>query len=200
MTKPLFLEAIKIKEGLFINPCPHKERIFRTTQHFFSEPLVVQLTDDMIPVDLRTGVVKCRIVYSDEVTSMEFEPYKMRDIQSLILVEDNTIDYSFKYYNRETINRLFAQRKDCDDILIIKDSLITDTSYSNVVFKDFDGHLYTPSNPLLPGTKRQKLLNDGIIHEKVIHVNDLGLYAGVYLINAMIDIEDNLFIGSAQIR
>lgn len=200
MTKPLFLEAIKIKEGLFIDPCPHKERIFRTTQHFFSEPLVVQLTDDMIPVDLRTGVVKCRIVYSDEVTSMEFEPYKMRDIQSLILVEDNTIDYSFKYYNRETINRLFAQRKDCDDILIIKDSLITDTSYSNVVFKDFDGHLYTPSNPLLPGTKRQKLLNDGIIHEKVIHVNDLGLYAGVYLINAMIDIEDNLFIGSAQIR
>ena len=79
MTKPLFLEAIKIKEGLFINPCPHKERIFRTTQHFFSEPLVVELTDDMIPVDLRTGVVKCRIVYSYKVISMDFEPYKMRD-------------------------------------------------------------------------------------------------------------------------
>ena len=86
------------------------------------------------------------------------------------------------------------QRNDCDDILIVKNSLITDTSYTNVVFEDSNEKLYTPTSTLLPGTKRKQLLDAGIIHEKKIHVNDIKLYKGVYLINAMIDIEDNLFI------
>ena len=73
--------------------------------------------------------------------------------------------------------------------------MITDTSYSNVVFKDSEGKLYTPCSTLLDGTKRQRLLATDIIQEKEIHVNDIHSFVGLYLINAMIDIEDNLFIG-----
>ncbi|MFA6359900.1 MAG: aminotransferase class IV [Dysgonamonadaceae bacterium] len=195
MTEPFFIEVVKVEDGMFVDPQPHIDRIIRTTMHFFAEPLTVQLIKDMIPINLRTGVVKCRIVYSKEVASIDFEEYEMRNIRSLSIIEDNTIDYGFKYLNREAINKLFSQRGDCDDILIVKDSLITDTSYSNVVFKNFRNELYTPASTLLSGTKRQKLLNAGIIHEKEIRVNDIQSYVGVYLINAMIDIEDELFVG-----
>ena len=158
-----FVEVIKVEDGLFVNSKPHIERIFRTTTHFFSEPLIVELSDYMIPIDLRKGVVKCRIVYINHVVSIEFQPYKMRSIGSLAIVEGSAIDYSHKYFN--------------------------------VVFKDLDGNLYTPTSTLLAGTKRQSLLEKGAIHEKEIHMNDIHSYVGVYLINAMIDIEDNIFVG-----
>ena len=195
MTEPLFIEVLKVKDGIFVDPQPHVERIFRTTLNFFAEPLTVQLVDNIIPESYHNGVVKCRIVYGREIVSIGFEPYNMRKIQSLAVIESDTIDYSYKYLNRNTINELFAQRGDCDDILIVKNSLITDSSYSNVVFKDFDGGLYTPKSTLLDGTKRRKLLEAGIILEKEIHLNDIKSYVGLYLINAMIDIEDNIFIG-----
>ena len=124
----------------------------------------------------------------------------MITIQSLAIIENNTIDYAYKYHNRAAINELVAKRGGCDDILIIKNSLITDTSFTNVVFKDFDGTLYTPSSNLLAGTKRRKLLDAGIIYERDIHVKDIQSYAGIYLINAMIDIEDRVFVDINAIK
>lgn len=194
MIEPVFIEVLKVKDGVFVSSQPHMERIFRTTKHFFDKPLAVQLTNEMIPIDLRKGLVKCRIVYGKTINSMDFESYTMRSIKSLCIVESNTIDYSYKYHNREAINNLLAQRNDCDDILIVKNSLITDTSYTNVVFKDSDGGLFTPTSALLFGTKRQKLLDSAIIQEKEIRIDEIKSYEGLYLINAMIDIEDNLFI------
>lgn len=199
MTEPAFIEVLKVKNGVFINPQPHFERIFRTTLHFFSQPLAVKLTDNMVPTYLRSGVVKCRIVYSKQVISIDFEPYTMRNIRSLAIIESDTIDYSYKYRNRDAINELLSEQGDCDDILIVKNSLVTDTSYSNVVFKDLDGALYTPKSTLLAGTKRRKLLAEGIIKEKEIRVNDIKSYLGVYLINAMIDIEDKIFVDTDAI-
>lgn len=194
MTNPLFIEVLKVKNGMFVDPEPHLKRIFRTRLHFFAEPLSVKLTNDMIPNDLHTELLKCRIVYGKKVVSIEFEPYKMRNIQSLTIIENNTIDYSHKYLNRDLINELFAQRGESDDILIVKNSLVTDTSYTNVVFKDYKGRLYTPSSTLLSGIKRKKLLDASIIREKKICVKDIKSYEGVFLINTMIDIEDKLFI------
>ena len=192
--KPAFIEVLKVKDGVFIDPQPHIERIFRTTHHFFDEPLVVKLTNDLIPDDMLNGLVKCRIVYGEAIHSIDFEKYAMRTIKSLRIIENDLIDYKYKYLNREVINNLMAKRNDCDDILIVKHSLITDTSYTNVVFEDFNEKLYTPTSTLLAGTKRKKLLDTGIIQEKKIRVNDIKQYKGLYLINAMIDIEDNLFV------
>ena len=196
MTGYLFIEVIKVEKGVFVNPQPHIERIFSTTQNFFAKPLRVELNNNIIPSHLQAvNIVKCRIVYGSEIASIEFEPYKMRTINSLTLAEHNTIDYTFKYHNRDVINKLREQHSEGDDILITKNKLVTDTSFSNVVFKDHDGKLYTPKSTLLAGTKRSQLLNTGIIHEKEIKMSDIGSYVGLYMINAMIDIEDNVFVG-----
>ena len=196
MKEHLFIEVIKVVDGEFVDPQPHIERVFRTTRHFFTKPLTVDLNSNMIPTHLRTvDIVKCRIVYGRQIVSIDFEPYKVRSIKSLSLAAHNTIDYKYKYHNRDVINKLRALHSDSDDILIIRNSQVTDTSFTNVVFKDHAGKFYTPKSTLLAGTKREQLLNAGVIHEKEIRVSDIKSYVGVYLINAMIDIEDNVFVG-----
>ena len=75
----------------------------------------------------------------------------------------------------------------------MKQGQITDTSFSNVVFRACDG-LYTPSAFLLNGTRRQRLLREGIVREREIRVADLTRYQGVFLINAMIDLSDRVYV------
>jgi 4-amino-4-deoxychorismate lyase len=81
-------------------------------------------------------------------------------------------------------------RGDCDDILIIKKGMVTDSSYSNVVFKDLNGSWVTPSTYLLPGTRRASLLMRGEITECEIRSIDIGMYTELKLINAMLGLND----------
>lgn len=189
-----FIEVVKVYNGEFVHPQPHIERVAQTTIRFFSRPLKLVLTNSLIPPNMRHGVVKCRIVYNSKVISIEFEPYTARDIKTLALIESHSIDYRYKYLNRNAINRLWAQRNGCDDILIVKNSLITDTSFTNVVLKDLEGNLYTPTSTLLPGLKRQELLEREVVREKRISVHELQEYKGIYLINTMLDIEEAPYV------
>lgn len=62
--------------------------------------------------------------------------------------------------------------------------LLTDTSYSNITL--FDGSRWvTPRQPLLRGTMRQSLLDDGVLAEQDIKAEDWNSFRQVSLINAM---------------
>lgn len=75
-------------------------------------------------------------------------------------------------------------KDDCDDILIIKNKRITDTSIANIVF--YNGNRWiTPSQPLLEGTCRARLLSEGGIEVDEIMMNDIKLFSQFKLINAM---------------
>src|SRR5690606_37296271 len=106
-----------------------------------------------------TGLYKCRIVYDDRSMQTTFTPYQARPVHTLKIVEDDGIVYDFKFSDRGAIERLFARRGPCDDILIVRDGHVTDSSIGNVVFGR-SGSWYTPSRPLLKGVTRQRLLNE----------------------------------------
>ena len=48
----------------------------------------------------------------------------------------------------------------------MKQGLLTDTSIANIALSD-GTHWYTPAHPLLKGTKRAALLEEGILQEKI---------------------------------
>lgn len=147
-------------------------------------------TITIIPDDLSDDVHKCRVVYSKlGIEKIEFVPYKRRVINSLKVVYDNDIDYTYKYTNRDHLNKLYEQRMNCDDIIIVKKNNVTDAFSSNLVFYN-EKKWFTPSTPLLKGTKRQYYLENGIIKEKKIKPDDIKQYTKVSLINAMIDLEE----------
>ena len=139
-----------------------------------------------IPAEFAQGIVKLRIRYNHKDRNFHFEHYQIQKIQSLRFVYTDEIDYSYKYSKREKLEELFAQRGNCDDVLIVKKEKITDSSYANVVF--FDGKDWcTPKDPLLKVTCRARLLDQGRIKEAALGVEDLKKFQGLKLINALRD-------------
>jgi 4-amino-4-deoxychorismate lyase len=188
MNPPLLcFETICVQQGRLSKLLPyHQARLNRTREAVWpdSEPIDLQSLL-IVPDSVGPEKYKCRVTYGAEVVTIEWEKYLFRSIQSLRLIEDNYLDYAFKYKNRTALNALHAQRGTCDDVLIVKNGLITDTSYANVAF--FDGtSWYTPAQPLLPGTQRAFLLDEGVIFPKEISAEDLSQYRAVKWFNAMV--------------
>jgi 4-amino-4-deoxychorismate lyase len=91
-----------------------------------------------------------------------------------------------KYEDRSEINALLEKHPEADDIIIIKDALVTDTSIANLCF--FDGtHWLTPKRPLLHGTCRQRLLQTQKILPADIDYRSLKDFSKIAIMNAMTD-------------
>lgn len=86
------------------------------------------------------------------------------------------------------MNQLYEKRGNCDDVLIIKNGYITDSSFCNIIF--FDGYKwFTSKTPLLKGTCRDRLIAEGVVSEVEIKTEHLADYSMFMLINAMLDFD-----------
>ena len=181
------LETIKVKNQQLQNIDWHNQRLNNTRKALFDETDEWDLAQLIqIPVDLTDEVFKCRVTYGLQIEKIEFEKYTPKPIQSLKIVHHNSIDYSFKFANRGLLHELNAQKEDCDDILIIKNGLITDTYYCNIAFFDGENWL-TPEKPLLNGTHRTFLLSKDIIQTAKISLADLKRFQYFKVFNAMMN-------------
>ena len=186
--KSSFLETIKAVDGKALHMPYHQKRYEFVLKHFGMWEFQNLNLFVKPPKD---GTYRCRLVYSlinPKTIEVEYYKYKKRKVESLKLIYDDEIDYSFKSTCREKIDTLFSKKNDCDDILIVKNSLITDTSIANIVFYK-DGIWLTPKKPLLKGTTRERFLDEGKIVQADIKVEDLKSFSKVALLNAMIDFD-----------
>jgi 4-amino-4-deoxychorismate lyase len=181
------LETIKVQNQQLRNIYWHNQRLNRTRQLLFGATDERDLEEIIeTPTDLTDAIYKCRVTYGLEIEKIEFESYSPKPIKTLKIIHQNRIDYSFKYANRSGLHALYAQKENCDDVLIIKNGLITDTSYCNIAF--FDGKNWlTPEKPLLEGTERAFLLSEGILQTVDISVQDLKHFQYFKLFNAMMN-------------
>lgn len=185
-----FIESICILDGEIRNLEYHQQRMNHSRYKLFG--LMDELdVSEIIQIDenQKSGKFKCRIVYAESIEEIQILPYQIRPIHSVRLVENNAIEYRFKFEDRQA----FAYLKDAvneDEIIIVQNGQITDTSYSNLVF--FDGEKWiTPTTYLLNGTMRQSLLQTKQIIEKPIQVKDLNRFESFKLINAMMDLKES---------
>lgn len=182
-----FLETIKIDAGKVWHLEYHQKRYESVLKHFGVDRYK-KLEDFIKPP--KKGLYRCRLVYTPEdikKISVEYIEYEKKDIKTLKLVYDDEIDYPLKFTDRSELNKLYEKCQDADDILIVKKGYLTDTSIANIAL--FDGEWKTPKYPLLKGTTRQRLLDNGKIHEDDIKVQDIGRFSKVALLNAMIDFD-----------
>jgi 4-amino-4-deoxychorismate lyase len=185
------LESIRCEKGELQNLRFHQTRMNDAVQALFSTNNNISLEKISVPEHCKRGLFKCRIIYREKIENIEFIPYQFPKIQALKLILDNEIDYALKFANRSNINLLFDKKGECDDILIVKNGLITDTSYANILF--FNGKNWlTPALPLLKGTQRARLLSEEKIITADIRSGDLPQFQKVRLINAMMRFEDEV--------
>ena len=187
----LFIETICYEKGCFQRIELHNERFNRTRKQFFGLQAPFQLELLLsVPPDLKHKTVKCTVTYGTDIVRIDYNLYQIRPVNSLQMVVDNTIDYAFKYADRTKLNSLFNLRHQSDDILIIKNGLITDTSYANIILKK-EGKWHSPSNPLLKGTRIDRYIHEGLVTPALLRPSDLSLFSEARIVNAMISIENS---------
>lgn len=174
----------------------HQRRVDRVFREIYGRPTSLQLTELLLGQSIGDNIHKVRIVYDDQNHVIETIPYERRAIKSLNLVRADSLTYDHKYADRSELQSLFDQRGQADDILIVKNGLLTDCSYANIALYR-DQTWYTPANPLLPGVRRAKLLAEKKIVTGSIAVSDLSKFEQLSLFNAMIDLGEVMIdIGS----
>ncbi|MPN06604.1 hypothetical protein SDC9_153860 [bioreactor metagenome] len=136
-----------------------------------------------------SGLFRLNIWYNRTGTEIKISPYVPAEIKKVAVVTcDPDFDYSRKYSDRTALNELLTSASGADEIIIIKNGFVTDTSKANIVFEK-DGVLYTPDTFLLNGTMRQYLHKTGKIIEKTIRAEDIPGYEKMYFINALNPLE-----------
>ncbi|MFA7288456.1 MAG: aminotransferase class IV [Melioribacteraceae bacterium] len=185
-------ETIKLYDGKLFNLFYHNKRMNDARKDLFSSDKIIRLENEInIPDEFANGLFKCKVIYDSEIISIDITTYIRRKIERLVLVFDDNIEYTYKYLDRTELNELKDINAPFDDeeIVIVKNGLITDCSYANLIFLEGENY-FTPSMPLLKGTMRQKLLDEKKIIEREISINDIEKYSEIRLVNAMIGVAE----------
>lgn len=176
------LETIKIENGLINNIEYHQKRFDDSRHKLFGIKEKINLEDVIVPPS--NGLSRCRIIYDKDIKTIEYLPYVPKTLSNFKIISSN-IDYSFKYANRSELDNLKAKYLDFDEVIIEKNGVLTDTTISNIAF--FDGlHWITPASPLLNGTMRAKLIDEGFLKTKDIKSSEILKYTRFAIINALV--------------
>lgn len=177
-----FFETIKCEDFQVYNLHYHNQRVARTIS------LNINLQEYIYPPT--QDLLRAKVIYSNTgIEQIDYYKYTPKDIKIFKIIEDNTIEYSSKYLNREAINALYSKKAIAQEILIIKNGLLTDTSIANIAIYKKDKWL-TPKKPLLKGTTRARLIEEEKIFEADIIVEDLKSTPKIALLNAMIGFQE----------
>lgn len=183
-----FIESIRIEDGNIELLDYHNERFNTTRKLFFRVDDEWDLKHFIqIPDEYKTGLVKCRIVYDIEIQEVQFSFYKSKNISNLKLVKAS-IHYAYKSKDRDKLEQLKKFAAPAAEVLIVNDEKISDTSFSNIIFRKGQ-QWFTSDSPLLAGVMRESLLNEGVIEEIPIRTEDLKDFDAFMLVNAMLDFD-----------
>lgn len=180
------VESIKILNGKVYNIDYHQKRFEKSQHELFGIKSSMILKNIInIPLPYQHGLVKCRVVYGQDIDTITYAHYQYRNIQKLkLVISSEPIDYQHKWVKRPQLDTLYSQRSEADEIIIVSEGRITDAFYYNLIFEK-QNELFTPKHPILFGTQRAKLLSQGKIIETDIKVDQLSNYQFVHLVNAL---------------
>ncbi len=187
----MFLETIRCIDGEAQQLSFHQMRLERTLYSLGVEKYY-NLATLVTPPD--NALYRCRFLYNADTFCLEFLPYLPKRIDSLKRVYDDDVDYSLKYANRERLNALYEQRGTSDDVLIIKNGFLTDTTIANIALL-IEGKWLTPDKPLLMGTTRARLIEQGLIFPAPLHEKEIEHASSIAIMNAMmgfIEVENGI--------
>lgn len=182
-----FLETIKLLDGNFFRLPLHQQRINRAFSECYPKTKVPDLISIIQNSDFPlNGLFKCRILFDENDFKIEFEPYIRKEISSLQLINTDIQTFNYKPADRSAYQQAFKLRKNCDDVLLVRDGFITDSSFANIAF--FDGvNWITPEIPLIYGVNRTSLLAEQKIVALPVNISDFSNFQSFRLFNAMIE-------------
>ncbi|MGX9986640.1 aminotransferase class IV [Soonwooa purpurea] len=194
-----FIESIKIENQKIHLVELHQQRVFETFKHFERECHLNLLEIFKTLEHDEDGLYKLRIIYDlDHNFETQMIPYAISEVKDFELVNNNQLKYQFKYLDRNKFNNL-KQNSTADEIIIIQNGNITDTSFSNIIFLK-NKIWYTPETCLLQGVQRQHLLQTNQIKTMLITLDNISEFSHFKIINAMNNFEESFIYPISKIK
>jgi 4-amino-4-deoxychorismate lyase len=185
-----FFESIAILNGQARNLNFHQFRIDQTFKKFYPHTESHHL-EYLLAKEIKTDhpLLKCKFSYNDKSFKFYTLPYKQKSFQGFQLIRCNNLQYDYKFTDRSNLDKLTNLIPDENQIIIVRNNLLTDSTFSNLIF--FDNYRWlTPAKPLLEGTMRSSLLAELRIYEELISTDHLHLFKSFKLINALNSIDE----------
>jgi 4-amino-4-deoxychorismate lyase len=183
---PLF-ESIRCENLSFKQLAFHEQRMKASSKKLWGKEIDSVNWFSLFSNMFIPGIFKCKVYYNETQFFTDIAAYEKRSITELVIVEDNEIEYSHKYSQRNKIDTHTRKLLSHQDIILEKNGFVTDSSYANLALWDGENWV-TPKRPLLKGTKRAYYLVENMLVEKDVKLKDLGKYSKISLINAMLDL------------
>lgn len=196
---PVLLETIRIQDGEALRPEEHQARIDRSHAACFGSPPRWRLAD-ILPSLPPEGRHRLRLLHHGESHRCELHAYGVRRPSRFHLAEVGSLDYAHKYADRSGIEALrhrLAAEQGLDpsdpswDIVLIRDDLLLEAGYGALACL-LDGQWVTPEAPLLPSTRVAAYVKEGRLKPARLTVADLPRMERILLVNAMLDLEDEV--------
>ncbi|WP_226581756.1 aminodeoxychorismate synthase component I [Halobacillus litoralis] len=187
------LETMRLEEGEFPLWSYHIDRVLKSAQ-YFQYPITRQELEQQLHQVTGTysiGLYKTRLLIAStgEVT-IEVEPIQHPAQNVECMLAASPVDEGNPFLFHKTTHREVYERHQSpgftSTLLWNSNGELTEFTIANVVVKQ-NNHYYTPpvTSGLLAGTYRQKLLEDGVVQEKVIHKDELNQCEEIWMINAV---------------
>lgn len=178
----MLLETIRCESGEAHHLPYHQQRMKRSLQTL-GYRTYYDLNALISPPD--NALYRCRFLYDQNGYEIEYHPYTPKKISSLRLIHADDLEYPLKFADRDALTALHENRGECDDVLIVKNGLITDTTIANIALY-LDGKWLTPATPILEGTTRARLIEQGLLMRAYLTSSDCTKATKVAIMNAMV--------------
>lgn len=188
------LETIGLHHGKFFVYEQHLKRLINSAA-YFNFPLQVAVIEAELAtyaVCYPVGKWIVRLVVSESGSfTTEINPLLPFSLNQVALAKEPIDKTSVFVYHKTTQRDIYdyfkAQVANVADVLMWNDKQeITEFTIGNIVV-ELDGNLITPpiSSGVLPGTFREKLLDQGEISEQTIYLDDIKNCTKLWLINSV---------------
>ncbi|MEO6693420.1 MAG: aminotransferase class IV [Saprospiraceae bacterium] len=186
-----FFESIALRNGKILNLVEHQSRINHCFKIYYPGYIAINLADiEIISDQNKFELVKLKFQYNHNEYSMGYSKYTTQRIKEFFLYPLPSFIYNFKFSDRLFFDSLKCKIPIDSEYIFLQNNLLTDTSYSNLIFQDGNSWV-TPKECLLNGCMREKLIKEKKISERSITTEDLKYYSGFKLINALNEFESS---------
>lgn len=190
------LESIKLEKGNYPLLPFHLNRLSLSARYFnypYKEGKVRKVLA-AIAKDHADYTYKLRLLlHRDGSLSTDIKRIQSSLQQAACFVADKPVDkHNIFLYHKTTNRSIYQVHEEAENskyfsaLLWNEEGYITEFTTGNVAVES-KGTFFTPpvSDGLLPGTFREKLMEDGKLTEKSIHLNELANYEQIWFINSV---------------
>jgi len=185
--QPQLLETIRIEKGRPRHLEYPPRRFNRSRRELFGATEDLDLADFLTDIP-PSGLWRCRTLFTLYIEKVEYLPYTLR-LPRRFALATFTGDYTYKYADRSAFEALKRAHPEAEELLLCRDGLLSDTTIANIALRR-EGLWYTPAQPLLPGTTRERLLGQGKLIPAEIPCDEIASYDEIAVMNAMIGFQN----------